>query len=221
MMNNKLNEKLTELLDKLKDKSKEINQCLTHSLITGKLEPNQLLIIGINWGGNNKECKSQTNIYDCYREQGLQNAHKKDFGSLAKFISDISELEKEAALIKHASQTNYCFFRTPKEKDLPDSIYDECRPILVDLIKAMKPSMVLCCVSKLRDDFKNRKFGEDIPFTCKDEKDFGKTRKFKARHGTIMVNSTSTPIGFLPHPMSRLSGKPEALKYIFEALRSH
>lgn len=220
-MNNKLKEKLTELLDKLKDKSKEIDERLTYSLITGRLKPNQLLIIGINWGGKNEECKSQTYICDCCRKQGLQNPHKNDFGSLAKLISDISKLEKGAELIKHASQTNYCFFRTPKEKDLPDSIYDECRPILVDLIKAMEPSMVLCCASKLRDDFKNGKFGEDLPFTCKGEKDFGKTRKFKACHGTIMVNSTSIPIGFLPHPMSRLSGKPEALKYIFEALCSH
>ena len=187
---------LLELLGPIYDKSDTKKICEKerqkwgYSLVTSAMERSAPLILGFNWGANQKE------IYQNQKSVDLANFEKEDVGSLKRIFPFIRSYFGEEYLSK-VSQSNYCFFRSKTEAEISPADIERCKPIFDKLVEILEPSAILCFSSKLRKyliesnqvlDLKERaiKFGRG-----------SRDIEFVAAHGTF---ASGVGIRFLPHP---------------------
>jgi ribonuclease R len=174
----------------IKRKQSMLNCSWGYSLITGSCVPKAPLIIGFNWGARAGQ------VYKCQQVITPSLLEIDDLGSLARVIPYIKEYFP-GALLENMSQTNYCFFRSPKQSDISEGDLALCRPIFNRLIEVLKPSCVFCFSSKLRDYMKDT---NQITHPQSSEIPFNRglrSVKYVAIKGIIC---DGVHIGFFPHP---------------------
>lgn len=115
-----------------------------YSLITTSLKPDRPMLVGFNWGA--AAGKSYENQKSIESEALLDQ----DLGSFKRIVPYTEKFIGCGSMVD-ASQTNYCFFRSHSESEISQTDINLCKPIFRDLLFVVKPSMILCFSSKLRD----------------------------------------------------------------------
>lgn len=149
-----MKEALTELL-------KQVGEAYGHStiqvhgwqysLVTGRLEREQPLIVGFNWGVDKAIQHQPQQVID------KNSLSRQDLGSMKRVVSFC---EKNSdflgqGFLENASQTNFCFFRSQSEKEIGKEDLELCQPIFDRLLTLMDPSVILCFSSQARDYLRN------------------------------------------------------------------
>lgn len=131
-------------------KIKQDNQDVkwNYALCATPIQQNNGLILGINWGGNEREYTIEENMPDgkdikTYPFMKKSKIFLKDF-----FDADIELID--------FNYSNFCFFRSPKAKELSIKDYDLSIPILKDYINYIKPPWILSLGVTIVGILKNR-----------------------------------------------------------------
>jgi len=166
-----------------------------YSLITGPCIPYAPLLVGFNWGARvGEEYSSRETI----EETSLKN---EDLGSLIRVVPYWEKYLPEHVLA-HASQTNYCFFRSKNESQISERDLALCRPIFNRLLEIVKPSIVLCFSSKLRDYMVSTDKIKRLEKKPLEYKRGQSQVTYLVMKGEL---ATGVTIAFLPHPMYRMT----------------
>jgi hypothetical protein len=173
---------------------------LYYSLITGSLQNNQPLIIGFNWGANDK-IKYKPDEIDEIMKMG--SLGEESLGSMKRAISFCKRTRFGEGFLDSASQTNYCFFRSKAEKDILPHDLKLCQPIFDKLLTLLTPSIIFCFSSQLRDYLCN---SQKVIQIQKENFPFKRGGKDVACYATKGVFN-EVKIVFLPHPNSPIPGK--------------
>ena len=129
-------------------KSRGLGELENYYLIVTPLVRNAPMIAGFNWGAPSKDSyiyKPQ-NAVECTRLRDGQN----ELGSMGRVITRC-EQRFGNDFLDVASRTNFCFFRSPSQKDICEEDIDLCRPLFEDLLDIMAPSVVLVFSHRVRD----------------------------------------------------------------------
>ncbi len=171
-----------------------------YSLVGTQIKKHQPLIIGLNWGGGKIEAQTVESYKNCLNEQ-TKFQDDIDMGSLSKIKPYLKKYSIFNYTTSHIGWTNYCFFRTPNEKELmqnPDDLL-LTNDIFFELIKMVEPSMILSFSSLLRDYLLKNSTG--VNFKIKD--------RYKAinEHGKNKYNGLIGELNgckfySLPHPVA-------------------
>lgn len=163
-----------------------------YSLITGACLPGAPLIIGFNWGA------SSNARYEPQSEVNATPWREGENGSLIPILPYVSRFFPNLNLDK-LSQTNYCFFRSKAEADISSEDLELCRPIFDDLLRVMRPTLVLSFSARLRDHVR-----KTDQVTC------FRNQRIKNLNMTYAVATGKLwggiPVSFLPHPNYPMEG---------------
>jgi len=183
-----------------------------YSLVTGRIQRNQPLLVGFNWGAANQiTYERQSTIIP-------SSLVDEDLGSLRRIIPYCINYIAPRFL-ECASQTNLCFFRSRNEKEISAIDIELCKPIFNSLIEVLEPSQMLCFSSTLRNylvtsGLLNDLLSETIAYRVGAQK-----RSYRVVKGTVC---NGVKIAFLPHPNSRLTkrGRDRAWEFCFSKARA-
>ncbi len=163
-----------------------------YALSATRLAKNTPLILGFNWGVDSKLaekglCASPQTEYPFTYFDGLYD----ELGSFKKVVDKFHDYYTEGL---SGVQTNYCFFRSPKEDDISAKDIEICEPIFDKLIKYLEPASIITFSKKLHRHLMNREnqvITEGIPSGDK---------TVYVSKGTIKINDSSIKYYNLPHP---------------------
>lgn len=167
-----------------------------YSLVGTQIKPNQPLIIGLNWGGGKTPEQTIKNYIDNI-DKKIKFQNVNDMGSLSgikKYLKNNSNIDYENS---HIGWTNYCFFRTPTEKELMKNPEDLMltNDIFIKLINIIQPSIILAFSAILRNYLvENKMISHLQPYSAKNKDGKNKYNGYKA------ILNNSYPIYLLPHP---------------------
>lgn len=169
------------------------NKSWSYSLVDGYCSTNQPLLIGFNWGAGK-------NI--SYKPQNLDDDKAfapPDLGGSMSRVRQYLATHFPNHQIENMNQTNYCFFRSETESQIDESDLVRCQPIFKKLIDLLKPSVVICFSSKLRDYLLSAKL-VSIEDSDKLTINFNRGR-LKSTY-TVMKGrfESGVVVNFLPHP---------------------
>ena len=166
-------EQFEDLLNEVKEayeKSALVDKQLYYSLLGTQIKQNQPLVVGLNWGGGSeKDLKKMKEKGEEYKPQTLSSYQKLiddnthffseglDAGSLLIIKSYIEKYTDIDIKTSHIGWTNFCLFRTPDDDTLSNEAMELTKPIFLKLIEIIKPSMIICLSSKLRNYVDNNK----------------------------------------------------------------
>ncbi len=203
--------KLLIEVNEVYNKSNLIQKELYYSLVGTKIVPNEPLIIGLNWGGGSDEDKEKVDYIPykpqtiaCYETLLKENTHifstGLEIGSLSKLKQNIEDYTDIDISNSHIGWTNFCFFRTPNENFLSNEDIELTKPIFLKLINIIKPKMIICVSSKLRDFMLNSK-----------NLNFRIIKEYKAenndglnKYNGLIGDLNGCPFYSLPHPASQI-----------------
>ena len=162
---------------------------LFYSVCATPIHLNSTLILGFNWGGNEQQPQL---------ENEMPSIPFKSIGSLGSMKRTIKYFEKHIPDCDPATivQSNFCFFRSPKESDISQGDIDLSAPLFESFLQYVCPQRVISFSSRLKEYLytNNRITKTDSPLI-----ESGRN-KFVASKGSLSVNDGSIPIFFLPHP---------------------
>lgn len=176
-----------------------------YSLLTTTMEKNGPLVIGFNWGVSLTErYPPQLAIEKSVFDAG-------DVGSLSR-IFPYCEKYFGSEFLSKTSQSNYCFFRSKTEKQISPKDIALCEPIFEKLIAILKPSIILCFSSQLRDYlFANEKVASSLSKDIQLQR--GATAcTYKAIRATL---KSGIEIKCLPHPNYPMKSRARAEAWEF------
>lgn len=204
----KLHEAYLESDNKNNEYCKTNNRKWGYELIQSALVENQPLVMGFNWGVDNKWDR-----YVLGKEYRNQNRIKKmNFVKIYK-----GSIERSMTLLRqyfnniefeNGSHANFCFFRSENESQITQKDISLCIPIFMELLEIVKPSVIFCFSSKARnflvqneliDNYKSKYLSNNTK------------NSFTSGKGSIR----KTPIYFLPHPNYMLNGELRKKAWIF------
>ena len=179
-----------------------------YSLVTSALERSAPLILGFNWGANQKESYANQKLVE------KTNFEKEDVGSLTRIFPFIRNYFGEEYLSK-VSQSNYVFFRSKTESQITPVDIERCRPVLIKLIEILEPSAIICLSAKLRKHLLDSNQVSELREKVIKFNRGSRLVEFVACRGTF---TDDVEIKFLPHPnfpMTR-DARLEAWKFCCE-----
>ena len=208
-MKNKLEKLLTELEITYEQSDNKKNKFCNdngrkwgYELIQSALVEKKPLIIGFNWGVDNRWKKYLCGIqYTHQKEISKQNFLEIFKGSLGKALS-MCKLYFPDIDFKNGSHSNFCFFRSEKENQISKKDISLCIPIFRKMIEIVNPSVVFCFSSKARNYLLNNQLIQNInvkKITTTNKN--GRKNTFKAVKGYL---DNGSPIYCLPYPNARL-----------------
>ncbi len=166
-------EQFEDLLNEVKEayeKSSLVDKKLYYALVGTQIKPNQPLVVGLNWGGGSeKDLKKMKEKGEEYKPQTLSSYQKLiddnthffseglDAGSLLTIKPYIEKYIDFDIKTSHIGWTNFCLFRTPDDTTLSKEAMELTKPIFLKLIEIIKPSMIICLSSELRNYVDNNK----------------------------------------------------------------
>ena len=168
-----------------------------YSVTATKLSKNKPLIVGFNWGAKKNykytpQCEYPFTIFE-----GLYD----DLGSLNRTIPFFHEYFQKALT---GMQTNYCFFRSQKEKQISYRDLELCKPLFDKYLDYVDPSIIISFSSILRDYFNNNNLitnKKTLPIKyLKGQTEIIKGN-YKTRSGKIIE------FVYIPHPNARVSNE--------------
>lgn len=160
-----------------------------YSLCTSKPRKGQPLIIGLNWGAKSEK----------FQPQDINNLPESiqwnEMGSLSR-IKDFLKENFPLLPLENFNQSNLCFFRSKKEKQLTQKDKDLCKNIFEEFIELLKPQIMFGFSAPLRNYLilNNR-----IEYLNEKILHNGKYRIF-LKQGFIKFGNWWTYINLLPHP---------------------
>jgi ribonuclease R len=187
---------LLKEIEKAYEQSDIRQYCLEHghqwfySLVSTTMEVGGPLIIGFNWGASKDEkYDPQLSIEKCDFKSG-------DRGSLSRIFPYCEEFIGRDFL-STVSQSNYCFFRSKNERQISNKDMELCEPIFEKLLAVMKPSLIICFSSKLRDYMlRNNKIRTKTSKSIRFDRGYS-VITYDVIKATLL---SGTKIFFLPHP---------------------
>ncbi len=202
----------SELLDRTANayENSEIkSKKLYYSVCATPLYQNSTLILGFNWGaGKNKINKAQT-------EMDTNTFTNLDLGSLKRTLNFFTQYlpdENQDAFV----QSNYCFFRSKKEKDISHHDLALTKELFDSLVEYLHPNKVISFSSKLKKYFENKsKLTSINSITIKSGR-----INFCAAKAILSSKGDTIPILFLPHPNYPITSEARhaAWKHCFSKL---
>lgn len=186
---------------------KKVNSNWSYALIGPMPTKGSPLLIGINWGGGNNSDEK----FHAQMDFGHEDLSKHDLGKL-KDVLPYCRDRLGADMTLRMVQTNYNFFRSPKESDLSAKDFALCEPIFERLIALVEPEIMVCLSSKLHDYFlKNRKL-ENIEI-ANNIKSVSHNRSIKV--SAIKATLNGVKIVLLPHPGAHISSEAREAAWDF------
>ncbi|NKI16605.1 hypothetical protein HCU74_04120 [Spongiibacter sp. KMU-166] len=179
-----------------------------YSLITTSLKPDKPMLIGFNWGAATGEnYDNQTSI----ESEALLD---QDLGSFKRIVPYTEKFLGYGTMVD-ASQTNYCFFRSHSEREISQTDINLCKPIFRDLLSVVKPSMILCFSSKLRDHLIEDRQVFDLKTKVITFKRGATDIKYVVKKGAL---DGDIKVYFLPHPNypMRKTAREQAWAFCFD-----
>ena len=165
-----------------------------YELIQSYLEKSQPLIIGFNWGVDNR--------WDKYK-QGIEYKHKNKIermkfteiykGSLQRAMN-MAKLYFSHISFEKGSHSNFCFFRSEKENQITEFDIKLCERIFIKMIDIVNPSVVFCFSDRARKYL----FKSGLLQDYNEERFFLQGSKSCLSAKAKLYNGTK--IFFLPHP---------------------
>lgn len=184
-------EKLTEATDRLFKNSdiyeKSVKNHWYWSVTATKFTPGKPLILGFNWGAaKGEKYKPQVE----YPTQSF--GELEDLGSFKRTIPYFEKYCPEALF---GMMTNYCFFRSPNEKDISYNDLMLNWPLVDRILRYTKPSVIVSFSSRLRD------------FFIESGLTGFETKSIPNGHNILKILKTTfgtsgIPVYYLPHPNS-------------------
>lgn len=164
-----------------------------YSVCATPIRKRQILLFGLNWGGNNHEAQA---TYPIDESIYTYKFIKQSFSYLSKFLK-IENLN----LINYS---NIVFFRTPKISNLVEDDWDLSIPLFIEYLQYINPPYALSLgVSSLKYLKKNKSVWKYFNLNNLEEiKIKGKSKIISSFKGKIYKNIM---FYFLPHPQSHLS----------------
>ncbi len=171
-----------------------------YSISSTRLERNNSVIVGFNWGAS-KDCfyGSQTelpaeNFKELYDNKGL--------GSLQRVYQLLKQYFPEDD-IDNCIQTNFCFFRSKKQSQITVSDLELSTPLFEKLLGSIKPKRIIGFSNKLRQNFLQKKLCSSVKTS-----NISSNRKtLLVVKGTYVIGDEEIPIYFLPHPNAQFTGQ--------------
>lgn len=171
----------------LKNKDKKWYYAITAT----KFSRNKPLIIGFNWGVDNKWIE-KGNKYTPQCDYPLSNFSGlyDDLGSFKRTIKLFHQYFPSAL---SGTQMNYCFFRSERENQITQRDLELCKPIFEKIVNYLNPSCIISFTMKTHF------------LTSKDSKiktieiSNGKSTLFVSK-GKVMINKRLIDFYNLPHP---------------------
>lgn len=151
------------------------------------------LILGFNWGGREQKAQLAENIPNVqFNLMDTLGSMKRTINYFKKHFSEADQDGNPANFV----QSNFCFFRSPKERDISQHDINLSVPLFEEFLQYVQPLRVISFSSKLKEYFanNNRIIKTDSPLI-----ESGRN-KFVASKGMLYVQDKSIPIFFLPHP---------------------
>ena len=161
-----------------------------YSLITGACRPHAPLIVGFNWGAQAGE------QYDPQSTIKETRWNKSDLGSFARILPYMARYLPDLPM-ERISQTNYCFFRSEKEEQISARDLELCSSIFEQLLRVMKPTLVLGFSSRLRDHLLSSHQVTQPQITTVEQMKGKGIVAYTAVSGVLAGGAT---VAFLPHP---------------------
>lgn len=137
-------EKYTDLLNKIskefdksdiKIKQEKANAEWNYALCATPIQKNKGLILGINWGGNEKNyeiSKIMPNGNDVKTYPFIKRSKS--------YLETYFHINIEEVNFNYS---NFCFFRSPKANDLSSNDFNLCLPIIKEYIDYIQPPWIL------------------------------------------------------------------------------
>ena len=119
-----------------------------YSLFATKVTENMPLIVGFNWGAAHGV--SYAPQLNCSHESFSNLYKEKRLGSLARIIPYLHKYMPGVSYTE-MGQSNYCFFRSHQECQITEHDLELCKPIFIELLEIVKPSLLLCFSVRLRN----------------------------------------------------------------------
>lgn len=209
---NKLLKQTEEAFDKsdIKKYAEENDLKWNFSVCSTRIIPNNILILGFNWGVGKDPKTGKLCNYNPQSQMPVnsfkylyENNH---LGSLQRIVPCLENYMNSEQLSK-IGQSNFCFFRSRYSKQISKNDLDLCKPIFKSFLNVTRPSNILCFSSKLRDYLRNSNILQNI-VTDKIPYISGKRECiYEALKGEIVdaiYTGTKIPLLSLPHPNSRI-----------------
>lgn len=144
------------------------------------------LMVGFNWGAR----KGHT-----YEKQTSIPLKSDDWGSLKRVLPLIEQYFNIGE--RDLMQTNFCFFRSEKQKDIPEQDIVSCASIFLELIDFIRPKLMICFSTVLRNWLIDH---AKVMVGVQRESVVSKRGNLVVLVGKLRGKSGSYPIVFLPHP---------------------
>jgi len=137
-----------EKSDVIKKQTKGINEW-KYALCATPIQKNTGLILGINWGGNDKNYEISMSM--------PHGDDVKDYSFIKRsrfFLNDYLKINIDQPSFNYS---NFCFFRSPKINSLSNKDISLCLPILEDYINYIEPPWILSLGVTIADFLSNNK----------------------------------------------------------------
>lgn len=179
-----------------------------YSLSSTRTEEIRTLIVGFNWGVDQKgRHERQTEI----PKEGFFDLT--DLGSFKRVKPFLKEYLPHGEL-DNIGQTNFCFFRSEEESQISKKDLEASESLFKELLDIIQPKMILAFSKKLRDFL----LGQKEHFSIVDEENIKSGKKnILIVRGNYKFNDREITVFLLPHPNSKVtrSAREAAWKFCF------
>lgn len=180
-----------------------------YSISSTRIVEDCILLIGLNWGVGSGNHEPQRNMPSAtFEELYLRKGELRSFGRLYKRLNEYLCLEDFNKIV----QSNFCFFRTPSDKELLAEHISLCLPLFTKFITLVSPKKIIC-FSKIARTHLLEQYSHSI-----------EKREIQSNKKTLIVEkgylklSENLEIIFLPHPNAKFTNRAldEAWTFCFK-----
>ena len=178
----------------LKNKDKE----WYYSITATKFSRNKPLIIGFNWGVDNKWIE-KGNKYTPQCNYPLSN-FTGIYDELGSFKRTINLFHQYFTSALYGTQLNYCFFRSENEKQITKEDLELCKPIFEKIVNYLEPRCIISFTRKTHflTSIDSQITTQEIPN--------GKSTLFVSK-GKVLINEKLIDFYNLPHPNHQVNSE--------------
>lgn len=206
-----MNSRLLNLLDESREAfnksdirkfAEDNNFSWFYNICTTRITPNNILIVGFNCAAEKE--KTHEPQLELPKESFKDLKDLNWLGSLKRIYNPLMKYLPEEN-INNCIQTNICFFRSEKEKQISHKDLLLSIPLFNKFIEIVKPKMIIGFSSALRNHFKDKLTISEYEFV-NILSGSGKTKKiFESAKCKFSVGGKNIPVYFLPHPNYRIT----------------
>jgi len=181
----------------IKEYAQQNNFSWAYSVSATKIVPNNILILGFNWGAEHGyEYSPQRELPKC----SFMELKQEDFGSLKRILPYLRKYIPEDKVI-NIGQSNYCFFRSRKESQISGNDLGLSKPLFMKFVSLAQPSTLIILSGSLREYLLNHYPCSDLSTSspyCFSRG--GWEYQYQTLKGRVMIGTNDVPFYSLPHP---------------------